>query len=175
MMITIRPALANDIASLGRLGALLVALHHEFDADRFLAAGAATEAAYAAFLEQESKVPEVVLLVAEMAGSVVGYAYGRLEGPDYMTLRGEAGVIHDLVVEPASRRQGVGRCLLDALIKVLSERGAPRLVLSTAARNFAAQRLFLEAGFRNSMIEMTRELMARRNAHEVVPDIGTAI
>lgn len=157
MMINIRPAISNDMPDLARLGALLVALHHELDANRFIAAGVATEAAYAAFLEQESHVPEVVLLVAERAGIVLGYAYGRLEGHDYMALRGPAGIIHDLVVEPACRRQGVGRCLLDAIIDVLLQRGAPRLVLSTAARNLAAQRLFSAAGFRNSMIEMTRE------------------
>jgi RimJ/RimL family protein N-acetyltransferase len=37
-------------------------------------------------------------------------------------------------------------------------RGAPRVVLSTAARNARAQRLFASAGFRDTMIEMTREL-----------------
>ena len=40
----------------------------------------------------------------------------------------------------------------------LASRGAPRVVLSTAFRNEAAQRLFERMGFRRTMVEMTREL-----------------
>jgi len=38
--------------------------------------------------------------------------------------------------------------------------GAPRCVLHTRFENFAAQRLFERAGFRRTMVEMTRELDA---------------
>jgi ribosomal protein S18 acetylase RimI-like enzyme len=67
-------------------------------------------------------------------------------------------MLHDLVVELTRRRKGVGQQLLAAMIDALAARGAPRLVLSTAAQNAAAQRLFASAGFRQTMIEMTREL-----------------
>jgi RimJ/RimL family protein N-acetyltransferase len=40
----------------------------------------------------------------------------------------------------------------------LHRRGAPRVVLWTADRNSAAQRLFERLGFRRTMIEMTKEL-----------------
>jgi ribosomal protein S18 acetylase RimI-like enzyme len=89
---------------------------------------------------------------------VLGYTYAGVEGNDYMALRGPAGVLYDIVVDPAHRRMGVGRMLLDATLEVLKSRGAPRVVLSTAERNVAAQRLFDQAGFRRTMIEMTREL-----------------
>jgi RimJ/RimL family protein N-acetyltransferase len=74
--VTIRPAAPADLPVLGRLGALLVRLHHEFD----------------------------------------------------------------------------------ATVAALAARGAPRVVLMTAERNETAQRLFARAGFRRTMIEMTREL-----------------
>jgi ribosomal protein S18 acetylase RimI-like enzyme len=48
--------------------------------------------------------------------------------------------------------------LLDATVAKLKSRGAPRVVLSTTAQNAAAQRLFEQAGFRRTMVEMTREL-----------------
>jgi ribosomal protein S18 acetylase RimI-like enzyme len=89
---------------------------------------------------------------------VIGYTYAGVEGNDYMALRGPAGVFYDIVVDPAHRQQGVGRMLLDATLKALKARGAPRVVLSTAERNAPAQRLFDGAGFRRTMIEMTREL-----------------
>ena len=48
--------------------------------------------------------------------------------------------------------------LLDAALAFFKSRGTPRAVLSTAARNETAQRLFEAAGFRRTMIEMTVEL-----------------
>lgn len=42
----------------------------------------------------------------------------------------------------------------------LKDRGAPQIVLSTAEQNESAQRLFARAGFRRTMIEMTREVDA---------------
>jgi ribosomal protein S18 acetylase RimI-like enzyme len=74
-----------------------------------------------------------------------------------MSLRGPAGILYDIVVDPAHRGQGIGRLLLDAALAALEARGAPRVLLSTAQGNEAAQRLFEHAGFRRTMIEMTRE------------------
>jgi ribosomal protein S18 acetylase RimI-like enzyme len=153
----IRPAARADIPTLGRLGALLVRMHHELDPARFIAATPRTERGYGSWLGSQLDVPNVVVLVAELKGQVVGYVYGELVGADYMSLRGPAGALHDIVVDPAHREQGIGRELLEAAIAALEARGAPRIVLSTAARNEPAQRLFERAGFRRTMIEMTRE------------------
>ncbi|HEX6370232.1 MAG TPA: GNAT family N-acetyltransferase [Longimicrobium sp.] len=154
----IRAATPADLPVLGRLGALLVRVHHEFDPQRFIAATPQTEQLYAAFLGTQLQKPNIVMLVAERGGEVLGYTYAGVEGNDYMALRGPAGVLYDIVVDPAHRAQGVGRLLLDATLAELEARGAPRCVLSTAERNENAQRLFTRAGFRRTMIEMTREL-----------------
>ena len=90
-------------------------------------------------------------------GAVVGYVYAGVEGMDWMSLRGPAGVVHDLVVDPAHRRQGIGGMLLAATLKALQAKGAKQVVLSTAEANEPAQRLFAAAGFRRTMVEMTRE------------------
>jgi ribosomal protein S18 acetylase RimI-like enzyme len=155
---TIRPAAAMDLPVIGRLGALLVQTHHDFDPKRFLAAIPQTEHAYASFLGGKLDEPKVVILVAERGGVVIGYTFAGVEGFDYMALRGPAGVLYDIVVDPTQRGQGVGRMLVDATLAALGARGAPRVVLSTAERNEPAQRLFARAGFRRTMIEMTREL-----------------
>lgn len=155
---TVRAAAAADLPALGRLGALLLRLHHEFDPARFIPSPPRVEDAYAAFLGAQLEEPDAVVLVAERDGRVLGYAYAVLEGNDYMALRGPAGVLHDIVVDPAQRGRGVGRILLDAMVAVLESRGAPQVVLSTAERNESAQRLFARAGFRRTMIEMTRQV-----------------
>jgi len=156
--IKIREAANSDLPYLGRLGALLVQEHHDFDTRRFLAAKNRTPQDYASFLGTRLNDRNAVILVAETKGETIGYAYGEVEGYDYMSLRGPAGVLNDLIVDPAYRGRGIGRWLLDEIISRLKSRGVPRIVLSTAAKNKSAQRLFERSGFRPTMIEMTREL-----------------
>jgi ribosomal protein S18 acetylase RimI-like enzyme len=123
-----------------------------------MAAPPQTETRYGSFLGTQLNDPNIVILVADQNGEVIGYTYSGVEGNDYMALRGPAGVLYDIIVDPAHRKRGVGRMLLDATLKALKSRGAPRVVLSTAEQNHAAQHLFDRAGFRRTMIEMTREL-----------------
>ena len=156
--ITVRPAARGDLAALGQLGALLVRTHHELDRQRFFAATSRTAQGYGSFLGTQLDDPDFIVLVAERAGEVIGYTYAGVEGQDYMALRGPAGVLHDIVVDPAHRGHGVGRMLVDATIQALERRGLPMVVLWTAERNESAQRLFESAGFRRTMVEMTREL-----------------
>jgi len=156
--IIVRPATRADMRAVGRLGALLVRLHHDFDPQRFMAASPQTEQGYGSFLGTQLADPDVIVLVAERDGAVVGYTYAGVEGVDYMSLRGPAGVLYDIVVDPAHRGHGIGRLLLEATVALLREKGSPRVVLSTAQQNEAAQHLFARAGFRRTMIEMTREL-----------------
>ena len=163
--IVIRPATPSDASSIGRLGALLVQTHHEFDARRFIAPTAGTPQGYGRFLSSQLGEPNVLVFVAERAGEILGYTYAGVEGTDYMSLRGPAGVLYDIVVDPRYRRQGVGRMLLDKTIDALATRGAQQIVLSTADKNLPAQHLFADTGFRRTMIEMTRDLpSATRNS-----------
>jgi ribosomal protein S18 acetylase RimI-like enzyme len=156
--ISIRAATRADMHAVGRLGALLVRLHHDFDPQRFMAATSGTEHGYGSFVGAQLSDPDVIVLVAERDDEVVGYTYAGVEGVDYMSLRGPAGVLYDIVVDPAHRGHGIGRLLLEATVAALREKGSPRVVLSTAQQNEAAQHLFEHAGFRRTMIEMTREL-----------------
>lgn len=155
--VMVRPAEPRDVAALGALGAELVRLHHGFDAARFIDAGPGTAQGYADFLATRLEAPEAVVLVAELAGEVVGYAFGEVEGMDWMSLRGPAAVLHDLIVAPDARGRGAGRALADALMTALAARGAPRFVLQVAERNPLAQGLFARMGFRRTLVEMTRE------------------
>jgi ribosomal protein S18 acetylase RimI-like enzyme len=154
----VRRAASPDLPRIGYLGALLIKEHYDFDTQRFLAAKPETSAGYAAFLSSQLEDPDKAVLVADMDGDVIGYAYAAMEGYDYMSLRGPAGILHDVIVDPGHRGRGVGRLLLDATLEFFRSRGVPRVVLSTAERNEAAQRLFARLGFRRTMIEMTLEL-----------------
>lgn len=154
----IRPAVAGDAAALGRLGAMLVAEHYSFDPLRFLEPTPDLAARYGEFLVSRHDKPGNVVLVAERSGAIAGYVFGAKEGFDYMSLRGPAGVIYDLLVDPDYRRQGVGSALMGAMLDALKELGVPRALLFTADKNHVAHGMFERTGFRRTMIEMTREL-----------------
>jgi len=154
----VRRARPDDEGAMGRLGAMLVSEHHEFDPKRFIAPVPQLPERYGQFLVSRISQPEMVVLVAERGGEVLGYAYAGMEGNDYMALRGPAGVIYDLVVDPAHRRKGIGTSLMDAALAALRKLGAPRVLLFTAEKNQSAQAMFGGSGFRRTMIEMTREL-----------------
>ena len=154
----IRRATRDDLPHIGRLGALLVAEHHDFDARRFLAATSQTKDGYAWFLGTQLDAPNAAVFVAEQNAEVIGYTYVSAESYDYMSLRGPAGVLQDIVVDPEHRRRGVAQQLLEAALAYVRSRGLTQIVLSTAERNEAAQRFFASTGFRRTMIEMTREL-----------------
>ena len=156
--VAIRDATRADLPTIGRLGATLVAAHHDFDRKRFIPPTSQTERGYASFLGTQLEQSGIVVLVAVDGGQVIGYTYAGVEDTDWMSLRGPAGVLYDIVVDPERRRLGVGRRLLDATLGRLKSLGARQVVLSTAERNEQAQRLFASAGFRRTMVEMTREL-----------------
>lgn len=157
----LRAATRSDAIAIGELGGVLVRLHHEFDPARFIPPTEETARGYGEYVRRQVGKPNVVVVVAERDGVVVGYAWGSADGYDYMSLRGPAGVIIDIVVDAAHRGQGVGRMLLEGLTDRLAALGARQFVLSTAARNAPAQQLFERAGFRRTMIEMTRDLDAK--------------
>jgi ribosomal protein S18 acetylase RimI-like enzyme len=156
--VVVRLATRADTPALGRLGAMLMRLHHAFDPLRFLPPGDTPEDGYAWFLASQISQDDVVVLVAERASQIVGYVYAGIEPLSWKELRDEAGFIHDIVVDEHARRTGVAGLLLDAAIAWLRGRDVARVVLWTAEPNVAAQKLFAAHGFRRTMVEMTKEL-----------------
>jgi GNAT superfamily N-acetyltransferase len=155
--IVIRRAAESDGPALGKLGAALMRLHYGFDAARFLAPGASPEAGYGRFLASKISSDENVVFVAERDGEVVGYVFAGVEPLSWKELRDVAGFVHDVIVDEEARGHGVGGRLVEAAAEWLLARGVPRIMLWTAEKNEAGQRLFARLGFRRTMVEMTRE------------------
>ncbi|HEY0464973.1 MAG TPA: GNAT family N-acetyltransferase [Polyangiaceae bacterium] len=157
MTVIIRAAEARDLPGIAALAGQLVRQHHDFDALRFMLIPN-VEIGYARFFQSELSDPDVLLFAAELSGSVVGYAYARLEGRDWNALLDSCGALHDIFVSDGQRRQGVARRLVEAVRKALRDKGAPRLVLHTASKNVTARQFFASLGFRETMVELTAEL-----------------
>jgi len=156
--VVVRRATRADLPALGRLGAHLMRVHHEFDQRRFVAPVGNPEAGYAHFLGTQIDVDNATVLVADRAGAVVGYAYAGIEPFSWKELRDAAGFVYDIVVDEAERRGGIAGALMEAAIAWVREQGVASVMLWTAAPNEGAQRLFERLGFRRTMIEMTRDV-----------------
>ena len=154
----IRRATAGDVEAIGRLGALLLRVHYEFDSARFMQPGPGAEDGYAWFLRSQLDNEDSLVLVAEAHGAVVGYLYASIEPRNWKELRERAGFVHDILVTEASRGGGLAQALMDEAFAWMRQHNVPRVLLWTAAPNDRARRLFERLGFRATMVEMTKEL-----------------
>jgi ribosomal protein S18 acetylase RimI-like enzyme len=155
---TIRAMTKSDLPAASQLAGKLVRMHHDLDSRRFLHLPS-PEAGYARYFGGELASEDVVLIVAERTGdrAIVGYAYGRLEPRSYNELLDACGKLHDVYVDGGSRGNQLGERLVSDVVRRLTAKGAPRVLLLTAIQNEAAQHLFKKLGFRTTMLEMTRE------------------
>jgi ribosomal protein S18 acetylase RimI-like enzyme len=153
--VTVRRAVRGDLQQAAALAARLVHQHHEVDPRRFFLPEH-VERGYASWFGRELGRREAVVLVAAAGDHIVGYCYGTLEDRNWNLLLDRHGAIHDILVSDTGRRHGTGAALLTAMLAELEALGAPRIVLSTMVGNTGAQRLFERAGFRPTMLEMTR-------------------
>jgi RimJ/RimL family protein N-acetyltransferase len=152
-LMNVRPATKEDLPALAAMGAELARLHHEYDPLRFMYAPEFA-AGYESWFATELKRRNVCFRVLD---DRAGYVYGRLQGKEWNELLDDHAALIDIYVRPDARRHHAGTALVRAFCAWADEKGAPRVVLSTAAKNLGAQALFAQEGFRPTMIEMTRE------------------
>lgn len=146
-MTTIRPAVAQDAATLAQLGAetFIATFGHLYarrDLDAFLREKHSV-AAYEALLADSDY--GVWLAVAD-DGEAIGYAVGApcsLPAPDMPPRSGELSRIY---MKASAQGGGVGRRLLETALDFLKAR-YDQVYLSVYAENVGAQRLYERYGF----------------------------
>lgn len=133
--------------------AQICAMHEAMDPDKY---GYLPDivSMYEHWLPQRAVDPRSVLLVADAGTGLAGFVIGTVEKEIPIYRIAEFGFVHDLWVEPAQRRAGVGRALALAAIERFRAMGMKQVRLDTAAANEGARRLFASCGFRASATEM---------------------
>jgi ribosomal-protein-alanine N-acetyltransferase len=91
------------------------------------------------FFLQELQVQCARSIVAEVDRKVVGYIL--------FWLLPDAVDIHNLAVDSAFRRCGIGRALLQRVVRQAKDRGSIRVTLEVRRSNTGAQRLYESVGF----------------------------
>jgi len=155
--VKIRRATSNDLPILGSYGAKLARQHYGYDPQRFMLFEP-VEAEYARFYGEQLSREDAAILVAELDGEVVGYAFVRVEPESSLDLLAVAAWLHDVYVDESARGWGVGMLLIDATLEEARTRGSSSVMLVVAAQNEGARRLFERRGFRLTMQEMRMEL-----------------
>lgn len=87
-----------------------------------------------------------VIFIAEENGAKAGFLILLDTMPDEVTLSPQAFIAY-MAVEPAARRRGAGRALLESAERYTRERNLPVLAMMVTEENAAAVRLYEEAGF----------------------------
>ena len=103
-------------------------------------------------IARKIKVNPELFLIGLIEGKVVATAMGGYEG--------HRGVVNYLAVDPACRKQGLGRRMMEALEKKLIVMGCPKLNLMFRTENAGVEKFYEKLGYkRDDVIEMGKRLI----------------
>jgi diamine N-acetyltransferase len=147
MAIVIRKAVERDAATLGALNADVQAIHAAALPWLFKPSGPDTFAPCE--VEPLLAQPENLFFIAEMDGTVAGYAYAEIqERPETPFAYAHNLVyLHHISVRPAHRRHGVGSALMGAVRNAATEAGIALIMLDVWTFNEDARAFFHRRGF----------------------------
>ena len=152
MALAVRRATKEDAEVVADYAMKLVEQHQVYDPLRF--ARIANHEGMKWFYSGQTDAKDAVVLVAELEGRLVGFAYVTYEEKNYAELAVSAAHLHDIYVDEVARHSGAGRELIKAAVKAAKEFGASKLMLSVAAKNPTARSFFEQTGFETTMHEM---------------------
>jgi GNAT superfamily N-acetyltransferase len=152
MTVVVRRATRDDADIIADYAMKLVEQHQAYDPVRFARLADADGMKW--FYGGQTDARNAVVLVAELDGRVVGFAYVTYEDKNYAELAVSAAHLHDIYVGSDARRSGAGQKLIEAAVEAAKGFGATKLMLSVAAKNPTAKKFFEHAGFETTMHEM---------------------
>jgi ribosomal protein S18 acetylase RimI-like enzyme len=169
----IRAAAPRDVPMVLPMVREVCSLHESWDPRRFGMLPDVVDR-YARWLPERAVDPRSVFLVADIqaagasrshasddvSGPIVGYLVATIETSIPIYRVKEFGLIHDMWVDPAARRRGIARALVTRACDEFARLGVEAVRLETAVANASARDLFESCGFRASMHEMQRDIVA---------------
>ena len=156
MSVSVRRAVLADAEKIAELALKLVVQHQNYDLKRF--SQIADREQMANFYASQTNAKNEAVLVAELEGEIVGFAYLQYEAINHAGLLKNAVWIHDIYIDEAARKLNAGKLLIEKSAETAKEFGAEKLMLSVAARNEYAKDFFERRGFETTMVEMMLDL-----------------
>lgn len=155
----IRPATPDDVPAVLPMVRAICALHESWDHERYATLPDVLDR-YASWLPERARDPRGTFLVAQdpATGELAGFLIATIDRNIPIYRQREYAFIQDLWVEPAHRRTGIARRLVQAALGHLGAQGVTQIRLETAAANEPARRLFESMGFRTGTIDLLRSI-----------------
>ena len=145
----VTPATLEDIPRLCELLAFLFSLEAEFEPDPIKQAKG---------LEAIIANPSVgLILVLRDEDEIIGMVNLLFTISTY--LGSPVVLLEDMVIDPVHRGKSAGTTLLQAAIKLASERGCQRVTLLTDSSNFPARAFYEKLGFIESLMTPYRLML----------------
>lgn len=94
-----------------------------------------------------------LVLVAEIDNMVVGYILGTIK-----EMKEKTGIINDLVVSQKYRRKGIGKHLVEEMVKYFKNKKCVKVQLNVFEHNKAAIKAYSKYGFQRHVIIMNKDL-----------------
>jgi len=156
--ITVRRVEPRDEVAIARLWQELSDYHVRLD-ERMPRPTRGSAQRYASRLLERRDDPNTRTLVAEVEGQVVGYILGAVIDlqPDLFAHQ-DTGFIADIYVDPAHRRQGIARELVETLSAWFERRGVRQIELQVASANPEALAFWKAVGSRPITVRMRLSL-----------------
>jgi ribosomal protein S18 acetylase RimI-like enzyme len=152
----VRRAIETDVPDILPLWKEVMAFHAALDPRFRPAPGGHTHwvRAVSDWVQEEDNY----VLVAEVAGQIVGYIVGMMRENPPVFLPPRYGFVSDICVAPEWRQQGVGRRMFAALKEWFRQQGADHVELRVAHNNPTSQAFWRAAGCQDYMDHMWCEL-----------------
>lgn len=159
MPFTVRPATAADVPAVLPMVQAVCDFHRTLEPARYDFLPDIVDR-YKSWLPKRAADPNSVFFVAQENDStaLLGFIVGEVldEIPIFTIKR--YGFIHDLWTEPAARRRGVGRALVEAALARFATMDITQVRGDTAAANDAARALITSLGFTPTTVQMLKTL-----------------
>lgn len=160
--VTVRRATRADAAKVAEFAVELFKLHEQWDPKRFTQL--ATIEGGTRYYGDRAAAENATVLVAEIDGSMIGFAYMEYEPILYAELATRVAWLHDIYIEPETRGSGAGKALLKEVSSEARRLGANKILLTAAIANEAGREYFERSGFKTTMVEMMLDLEDRGSA-----------
>jgi GNAT superfamily N-acetyltransferase len=152
MTVTVRRATREDAESIAKFAVALFELHVEWDATRFTQIATREGAEW--FYGDRTESSNAAVIVAELEGAVIGFAFMQFEPTLYAELAVKVLWLHDIYVEPEHRHSNAGEAMVAEIREIAKGFGANKVLLTVAAKNTGGAEFFADQGFRTTMHEM---------------------
>ncbi len=144
--ITIRKATLEDVPAIVELWKEFMDFHKE--RDRLFSRCVTGDKAFADFITGHISNDTSCVLVAEAGMDIVGYCLAIVEkSPPVLEIK-KYGLIQDIAVTEAYRREGIGEKLLKEALSFLREKGLHRIEARFAINNKLSTEFWAKMGFR---------------------------